>query len=207
MGKDKPATGLTMQDMAHTLKERGRKSPILIPDSTIFTGNAGISNHDEKARVAYNRNIRNWSEEYANFKPYNRVIVRCYVMEYEYRNGIMIAPAMKVPVKTANGMTFKQYDDSPWPYSRRAIVVAVPEGYTKYSAGQEVLLDRHVVLCTKENVEADFYHPHGFTVDSWYDFEPPKDMASEHFGYLIVSPQAEILGELSDLKTKDNARP
>lgn len=203
--KDKPGDRLTMEETALKLKDKkGKKGKIFLPNQEIYTGQPtpGFSDAEEKAREDYNKNILNISPEYAEFTPTRKVIVRCYVMEaYTSEAGIFTMPDLEVAEMTANGMSVRRMVPSPWPYSRRAVVVSVPKNFQLYQASDEVLIERHTILAKKANENAPFHLPKGFTVDSWHDLEPPHQMDSEHYGYLILEPQTEILGEL---KKKDN---
>ena len=108
--KDKPTSAISMQDVAHQLGKRdtisGKQKKLFIPTSEIL-GTGRVSDEDEKLRVEYNKKIKDHLPEYANFVPLRKVLVRCYVMEYYDRNGIMIKPVIEVPVKTQNGMAIK----------------------------------------------------------------------------------------------------
>lgn len=147
--------------------------------------------------MEYNKKIKNHLPEYANFVPLRKVLVRCYVMEYYDRNGIMIKPVIEVPVKTQNGMAIKEMTDSPYPFSRKAVVVSVPQGFTLFNPGDEVLVDKHCIMATKVNENAPFHLPKGFTMDTWSEIEPPTAMSNPHYGYMILEPNTEILGKIS----------
>lgn len=199
--KDQPANRLKMEDVAAKLEKKGtgKKGKLIIPDNELYVP-SGIptgESAEEKARIAYNQNINNHLDEYTNFVPTRKIIVRCYVMEYYMENGILQIPDLQVPVRTANGVGHKGFEKSPWPYSRKAVVVAVPPNHDVYKPGDLVLLDRGVTLTApKQNSEMPFHMPKGFTTDSWNDMEPPHSMKSEHYGYLILEPLSEILGIL-----------
>lgn len=197
--KDRPADQLRMEEVAARLGDRGtgKKGVLMVPDSVIL--GADNTEAERITREVYNKGIRNIPVEYSEFVPYRKVIVRCYVLEYIEKNGILVKPEIMVPMKTPNGYTVERMVNSPYPYSRRAVVVSVPENFTSFNAGDEVLLDKHVVLANKENKNADFHLPHGFTTDSWPQIEPPTNMKDEHYGYLIVEPNTHILGKLKSI--------
>lgn len=118
-------------------------------------------------------------------------------MEYYERGGVLIKPSIEVPVKTQNGMAIKEMTDSPYPFSRKAVVVSIPEGYQTFKVGDEVLVDKHCVMATKINDNAPFHLAKGFTMDTWTEIEPPTNMLDPHYGYLLLEPNTEILGKTS----------
>jgi len=214
--KDRPKGALTMQDAAIKLeKKRGegkQKSAIILPDTQLI-GVTPSSELDEKKSALntqfdkydedvkwYNENIVDFNEEYIRFVPQRGVIVRCFLAEGKWTElGVYLKPNITVPVKTANGMTFKEYQDSPYPYSPKAVVVSVPRNYSTYKPGDIVILDRYVVQATKVNIEAPFHLPAGFTMPSWAEMEPPTDTKDPHYGYLLIeNPIKHILGEHPD---------
>lgn len=167
-----------------------------MPDSELYVPNVmrGES-QEQKDRAAYNKNINNHLDEYVSFRPTRKVVVRCFVMEYYEQSGILQIPDIQVPVRTSNGVGHKEFQKSPWPYSRKAVVVAVPPASDTYKPGDIVLLERGVTLTApKQNSEMPFHLPKAFTTDSWNDMEPPHSVNSEHYGYLILEPLSDILG-------------
>lgn len=212
--KDKPRRALTMQESATELerkrgKEKRKKvNPLIIPDNTLIgvkstseknALNTQFDKYDEDVKW-YNENITGFDEEYTKFVPQRGVIVRCFLVEGKWTElGVYLKPNITVPVKTANGMTFKEYQDSPYPYSPKAVVVSIPRNYSTYKPGDVVILDRYVVQATKVNVEAPFHLPAGFTMPSWAEMEPPTDIKDRHYGYLLIeNPIKHILGEHPD---------
>lgn len=169
-----------------------------MPDSELYIPNvmgASGKTHEEEARIAYNSKINDHLEEYVNFIPTRKILVRCFVMEYYEENGILQMPEIDVPVRTANGVGHKEFQKSPWPYSRKAVVVSIPKNHDIYKPGDLVLLERGVTLTApKQNEAMPFHMPKGFTTDSWNDLEPPHSKASPHYGYLILEPTTDILG-------------
>ena len=198
--KDQPANRLKMEDLAVKLEKQGtgKKGKIIIPDNELYVPDVMKSTgetQEQKDRIEYNKNIENHLDEYLNFEPTRKIVVRCFVMEYYEQNGILQIPDIQVPVRTANGVGHKEFQKSPWPYSRKAVIVAVPKNHDIYKPGDIVLLERGVTLTApKQNSEMPFHMPKAFTTDSWNDMEPPHSMKSEHYGYLILEPLNEILG-------------
>lgn len=159
--------------------------------------NVNTTSDDESNRVEYNASIDNHLPEYVNFTPYRKILVRCFVLEYYTTEaGVLVKPVVEVPVKTQNGMAIKEMVDSPYPFSRKAIVVSVPEGTSNFKPGDTVLLDKHVVMATKVNENAPFHLAKGFTMDTWPGLEVPTSMKDPHYGYMLVEPNTEILGKL-----------
>jgi hypothetical protein len=158
--------------------------------------------HQDIVNINYNKTLEETiTEEYKQFEPFWRIIVRCELKESKIENGIYMPAKVEVPVKTANEMAFKEYQDSPYPYTTSAVVVAVPKGFTKYKPGDWIVLDRNVILATKQNINAKFHLPFGFTMPSWTEFNPPRNPESPHYGYLILDPSKQTHG-LNNIKNK-----
>lgn len=190
-----------MEEVASTLDKRKKSTKgIIVEDAKIQPNLIGVApktdSTDEKNRIKYNADILNMLPEYKEFVPTGKVVVRCFVMEYYKKNGVLQIPEIEVPVKTSNGYAVEYITNSPYPFSRRAVVVAVPEGMETYKPGDHVLLPTHVILATKINKNAPFHLPKAFTMDTWLGTEPPTNMLDPHYGYLLLEPRSEILGKL-----------
>lgn len=202
--KNQPGDALSMQDLAFSLerKKGTKESKIIVPETQIIFPGKGIGggmiDQEKEDRENYNKTINEHLPEYTSFIPMRKVVVRCYVMEDYEQGGIMIRPDYQVFPRTANGMGVMEPETSPYPYSRKAVVVAVPEGIASIKAGDIVLLNRGTVLTTKANVNTPFHLPNGFTTESWPELEPPTNMQSPHYGYLIVEPTTDIIGKIKE---------
>lgn len=186
-----------MEEFAGDFKSTKKKSGLFIPDKpTVSVSMDNNFDKDEKEREEYNKNILNIDSDYANFQPNNKVLVRCRVLEYiVLDSGIAVKPSIPVAIRTQNGVGIKETQESPYPYSVEAVVVAVPENYEKFSKGDVVVIPKGHTLATKENTEVPFHMPRAFMLPEWSQLEPPTDIKNKHYGYLLVEGR-DILGKI-----------
>lgn len=157
---------------------------------------ARATDHWEKTEELiknYNDNISVLDEDYKSVTPVHFAIVRAYHIEAtKTKSGLIIAPKIPMKEMTQNGIGIRQTIDSPWAFSRKCVVVAVPEHVNHIKSGDVVEINRRCVLAEKPSVDAPAHLAHGFTLSDWYDFEAPTDIANKHFGYLAVDPINDI---------------
>ncbi len=146
----------------------------------------------------YNEKLKELDEEYKRFIPTSGILVRCYHLEAKKSDSGIIIP-LEIPMAemTQNGIGVRKTYSSPWPLSRKAVVVSVPENVTFLKPGDVVELNRRCVLAEKRSVDHPAHLAYGFTLSDWYDFEPPINPSDKHFGYLMVHPINDIVGKVS----------
>lgn len=210
--KDKPKMQTTMSDVA-TAKFPDEKSKTMFfmdkfdkitakEDNPIVNEYTESQKHweeNENFIREYNDRIGQLDEDYASFVPTGVVIVRCYhLVAHKSDNGIIIPLDIPMMEMTQNGLGVRKTYNSPWAYSRKAVVVSVPEGMDLYKPGDVVELHRKCVLPEKRSVEHQAHLPYGFTLSDWYDFEPPTHPGDKHFGYLAVNGFNDIIGKFKN---------
>ena len=157
---------------------------------------ARVTDHWDKTEQLikdYNSNINVLDEDYKSITPVHIAVVRAYHIEAtRTKSGLIIAPKIPMKEMTQNGIGIRQTIDSPWAFSRKCVVVAVPEHVTHIKAGDIVEINRRCVLAEKPSVDTPAHLAHGFTLSDWYDFEAPTDISNKHFGYLAVDPINDV---------------
>jgi hypothetical protein len=159
-------------------------------------GNSTAFDEDAKERAEYNEKVKVLDPEYSSFEPYRKILVRCYVHNYYEAGGVLIKPNVTVEVPTQSGYGYLPSEESPYPYAPRAVIVAVPKGKENegFVPGREVMLMAKTVMAFKAGKDYPFHMPRAFTMPSWSSQEPPTSMKSDHYGYLLVDPMADIQG-------------
>ncbi len=147
----------------------------------------------EQGIKEYNEQVSVLDPLYTGLTPLSNIIVRCYHLETVQKSGIFIPTSIQVAVQTANGIGVVETQQSPWQFSTRAIIVAVPNHIHNLKAGDEVQLYAPAVAPAIKNVKtAEFHLPNGFTHYSSPGNEPPTSLEDQHFGYLLVDPNRSI---------------
>lgn len=140
----------------------------------------------------YNENITKHSDMYGkNVVPTQDILVRCYLKNTVYIGGIAHPPKSLVQLPTQSGYGSIAEVESPYPYSTKAVIVAVPGDYAPFGLkpGDVVQLGMGAVVSVPAGkgtnstvlVPTSYLHP-----DSGLDIVP-QDPLSEHYGYLMIS--------------------
>ena len=142
----------------------------------------------------YNEKIYDLNPKYSELIPLHEIIIRCKVLEVERSpQGLLLPPVVKVDIPTNSGVGKIGEVDSPYPYKKEAVIVAVPPSYadnpdSPYKVGSTVLLSSSPLKVVATNKEGtNFNLPQSFTHPDWNHLMPPTDMENEHYGYLMVS--------------------
>jgi hypothetical protein len=143
--------------------------------------------------IKYNETIQNLDPVYANLNPLNHIIVRVVLKEMQRTESGLLKPnTIFVKKPTESGFGYIAEMESPFPYTLKAIIVAVPDQFKdKFKSGQFVYLNEEqveAVALGKGNnaairIKNVFTHPE-FFVESGTPSEP----ANQHYGYLKVNP-------------------
>lgn len=186
--KDKQASKTSINDMLNKYKNED----VVTKQEEIVTSNIKDEVYSEEQRnkiVNYNLNVQYLNPRYAKLKPIKDVIVRVFLHEPEVTEGGLIMPHKEVvPLPTSNGYGNWAEVESPFPYSRRGVVVAVPEEMKNIKAGDIVQLASNPVeakVIGNSNNATVRVKNEFFLADSNLR-HTPYDVSSEHFGYIIV---------------------
>lgn len=195
---DKPNKNSKRISMKDTMKfDKNISDPIDAPNyETDFNFN---DQENASKLVNYNANIETLDEAYSSLKPISDVIVRVFVKELEQTEGGLYKPHMQtVMIPTQSGIGHLEEVESPWAYSRKAIIVAAPKSLqeenqyrTSLAAGTIVILANNPVQSRPMGGGRDaalsipkaFTHPDLVASDMI-----PTEADNRHYGYLLVSP-------------------
>jgi hypothetical protein len=98
-----------------------------------------------------------------------------------------------VDIPTNSGVGKLGEVDSPFPYSKVAMIVATPPSYAEnpnspFKTGKKCLLGASPLKVMSTNKEGTMFDmPNGFTHPNWKRSQFPTDMSNQHYGYLMVS--------------------
>lgn len=139
----------------------------------------------------YNDNILTLDSTYSSLKPRNKVLVRVYAKEMVNKGGVLIPTQQRVMMRTQSGYGHIGTMDSPYPYSRKAVVIAVPEYVTDLKSGDIVELTGNPVkaIAIGSGNESSITIPKAYMSNEYPHEEPPTDPENKHFGYLLIDNQ------------------
>lgn len=144
--------------------------------------------------IEYNSKIRELDPLYANLKPLStNVIVRMFVNELKKTDSGLLLPNHElVRIRTANNLGTLQIVENPYPYSRRGIVVSVPDGFENIKPGDEVILANRPIHATGDGENASIGIPGWFTHPDFTGSVATRDPLNPHYGYVLVDLYRDI---------------
>ena len=197
---------LRLKEASTTMLETAQKlqkseGGLLLPNApeSIGFGTSSGFDKDSADRTAYNESVPTLDSGYMAFEPYRKILVRCYVHAYYESGGVLIKPSVIVEVPTQSGYGYLPHEESPYPYSTRAVIVSAPKGKEAegFTPGREVLLLPKTVMAFKAGKDYPFHMPRAFMLPEWQSTEPPTSIKDRHYGYLLVDPMVDVQGFLS----------
>jgi hypothetical protein len=143
----------------------------------------------------YNESILKLDTLYTDIKPIRKIIVRAFVQEAEEdTNGVLRSPSLFVKKVTDSGYGYAGVIENPFPYSRKAVVVAVPENLKlSLSPGEVVVLEEDQVQCFARGKgdNAETIVKNAFVrSDVYKELSIPQNPTNQHFGYLKIDYSA-----------------
>jgi len=137
---------------------------------------------------------------YADLIPTQKVLVRCFCKEVQRtESGLIIPPdEIKVKVPTQSGQGFVETVRSPWAFSTKAKVIAIPTRFGEsetqpIQVGKVVQLIGNVIIPRKDGKEMIFHVPAGYTHPSYQMEELPQNIKDQHYGYFLVEPRDIVM--------------
>ena len=142
----------------------------------------------------YNKNLTNLDPMYSEgIKPTRKVIVRVFCnTSFVDESGQVHSAKTMVAIPTKSGFGSYTMLESPFPYSRKAVVVNTPE-YTKLKKGDIITLSRTPVTAAPVGSGNDgtLVVPFSFVHPLADNEQIPYDPSNQHFGYLLI-PEEEV---------------
>ncbi len=137
----------------------------------------------------YNEKITELNPLYSSLVPRHKVLVRIFAKELTITpDGLVLPNTQRVSIPTKAGYGTIGEVENPYPYSRKAVVVAVPEYVKDLTPGMLVQLgeDQTRGMAIGAGAGAVITIPNCFTHHSFTENEPPIDPMNPHYGYLLV---------------------
>jgi hypothetical protein len=195
--KDKQGKKLTMKDLHEDYKE---SSPVekQIKEEIESIKVEITSKELEEEIKNYNANIRNLDPLYTSVVPIHDVIVRMFLIEPTVSESGLVSLHKEIySIPTRNEMASYAEAESPFPYSRKAIVVSAPEN-SAFKKGNIVQIAANPVTVAGNannayfKVKMEYLHPDANLLAT------PKNPSSQHYGYLML-PSYDIKAILQDV--------
>lgn len=142
--------------------------------------------------IAYNENIFNLNPEYTELKPIRKVLLRVFTLPAKTDdNGILIANTLYVKKLTDSGFGYAGEIENPFPYSKKAVVIAVPEVLkSSLNVGEIVLLsdDQVNAVTAGSGNNAEVIIKNAFVrPDVYLKRQIPTEPSNAHYGYVLVA--------------------
>ena len=148
----------------------------------------------------YNTKVTDLDTDYTGFTPRTGIIVRVFLHEPKVEGNIVIPYTQPIVIKTQNGLAQVAETESPYPYSKKAVVVSLPEVIKDLKVGDIVQIENEVTkgYPIGGGRSAAIAIPKAFTLYT-YDKPsntPPTDPNHKHYGYLKIDSR-DIAGIIS----------
>lgn len=194
MSKDKPVKKISMKELI------AEKSVKETPESAIVNeqleSDPLYNDEQNQKLIDYNANIKNINPKYATLVPRFDVLVRVFVQPMEIGENQVLKPnTIPVTAPTNSGVGYIGSMANPFPYTAKAMVVAVPSEIKDLKPGDVVILadspvkgvaigrgDQAVVTIPNKFVHPDEVNKYPL------DNPVPTDPSDENYGYLIIKP-------------------
>ena len=139
----------------------------------------------------YNQTIQALNPKYANLKPINQVLVRCYLNKpYISPEGVIQPFPVMVNVPTAMGPKATMIEND-YNYDFRAVVVACPDNFTQLKQGQTIIIRESAVRPqVVGDIKSGFFQvmPTAFNYPDGVPMVGAK-LGDEGFGYILINYQ------------------
>lgn len=174
-------------------------TPIEGSSNVKFDFNVNAVDNDKDARKYYNENIHTHDDIYANFVPYQGVLVRVYLRQAMEVNNLFVGDIngfdkIQIPSANVQGATWRTVDN-PFPFLGKCVVVNTPSHVTNIQKGEILAIPQLQALAARKGDDSVIVYEHFFVhPDSGYML-PVKDFKSSSFGYAII-PTGIIQGKI-----------
>lgn len=195
MAKDKPAKRISLKE--HIANKAENTQTTKTQENEFTQLNDVFSEETNLKLIGYNETINTLDEKYTTLIPRFDVLVRAFVNPMKVIDGVILPNSIPVKAPTQSGVSIVGTMDNPFPYAKKAVVVALPNNseHTGLSVGDIVYLNDSPVTAKAvgkgDNAVAmipnSFVHPEN--ADKYPLEAPiPTDPSSEDYGYLLVKP-------------------
>jgi len=183
MKKDKVSKNFSMKDMVLE-----NQTPQKVEKTKVLSALDGIDIVKFAKEVSdYNGSISDFDTDYSEMQPNGlSVLVRLFAKEPKLENGLYHYNSPQIAVQTTSGVGIKEYVNSPYPFTKKAIVVAVsPRLQSEYKPGELVQISDIPVVCPFPG-QKDVIPVYSFLHYEYDDILPPHEVTNKHFGYFMI---------------------
>lgn len=188
--RDKQAKATNMNNLLQKYQEETNPLDLQKKVEVSSIKEESYSKEQNERILNYNRTLGTIDPKYATVQPLQDILVRVFLIEPEVTESGFIVPHKEIlPVPTNLGVGQYAEAESPFPYSKKAVVVSVPSDFTKLKQGDIVYLSGNPVEAKIIGSASNAY----FKVKNEFFMSDtikntPLDITSPHYGYLMVSP-------------------
>ena len=189
MSKNKPAGKFSQRDLLlkyqkEDIKETTGLEKIREQDIEVFDMNEDTNNKV----IEYNKNIMTLDSDYSSLKPTKKLVVRAFMKELvRTEKGTLIPNYIPVSKPTTSGIGSSGVVEAP-PYTRKVVVVAVPEHYQGVKQGDILYLSEDTIKAFAKgngneatiHVKDAFIHPESNLSNI------PDSISHKDYGYLLI---------------------
>ncbi len=198
--KDKRKNQFTMNQLVKEHREEKAYTRLSAEIDDDFVEEAPIVTQEElQAIFTYNTSVTTLDTDYASLTPTSKILVRVFLHEpNKSEDGLFEPYKQLIPVQTNANVGTLYHIESPFPYSNKAVIVAVPDGYTSIQPGNIVQLESNPIkpIASGNGANAIVQIPHGYMHVTAPSLEIPRDPTNKHYGYLLI-PYHEISVKIS----------
>jgi hypothetical protein len=189
---NKPAKRKSLKDH---IADKGIAEETSLPEMALDIPSEYFNEEENQKLVEYNKKVTEIDPLYSKLTPRFDLLVRVFVNPLEEKDGILIPNTIAVRSQTKAGPGFAGIIENRFPYSRKAVVISVPDEITDLKSGDIIYLSETPVqakaLGTGNNavtiIPNKFVHP-----DEAYKYSAvqpiPVDPTDPNYGYLLVKP-------------------
>ena len=190
--KDKPGAKKSMREMMNLNPEELSN----IPSEENYAPAFEFTDEFDEKLKAYNERIKDIHPDYGAFKPYDKILVRLYTRPLERNSSGLVIPHYEpVQIPTRSNVGNAMVVPSPYPFTRKAVIVALPEvDYIKnrFNIGDTLILAQKQVVARSigSGDDAAIDIPNKFFLPDFYDRAGmPIDPEDKNYGYILIEPR------------------
>lgn len=187
--KKKPLHKTTIKDLTAVLDSNSTKGGSVSDSTNISTYETFYNKNTVQAILDYNSTVTTLDTQFTSLKPINKLLVRVFLKEIKVtESGLIIPNTEMVKRPTHSGYGSIDEVESPFPYSQKAVVVAVPPFVKDIEPGDIIYLNNRPVKpeVVGTGQEAMITIPNAF-IHPELGTELTTDFTNPSYGYLKIN--------------------
>jgi len=150
----------------------------------------------------YNKRLADLDEMYSTVRPINKILIKMRLNELKRTEEGTLIPSVELYMpKTQAGYGNMQAIENPFPFSREAIVIAIPyykdekgvqTEYMGVKVGDRIVLRGKPIALEGGGDQARIAIPNAFIHPDYEKVMYPTDPDNRHYGYILVDPYADV---------------